>query len=181
MQQDDSSVCKHVCLLGGSRGMPPQENFECRSSRIASGTRLLFPVTKPYSTSRFLGRGNFSPPPLLSCINPRMTQYFLFFFFFFALTCPFVPSSSASSSLSFHLCTRPRTVVNRIKTETGTSIIIPADDVKSDTIRIEGDPKGVAAAKAMLLEMAAKMVKNCYSSKQVTAIDRETSTSRIFS
>ena len=48
--------------------------------------------------------------------------------------------------------------MNRIKTETGTSIIIPPDEEKSDVIRIEGDPKGVAAAKTMLLEMAAKMV-----------------------
>ena len=48
--------------------------------------------------------------------------------------------------------------VNRIKTETGTSIVIPPDEEKSDVIRIEGDPKGVAAAKTMLLEMSAKMV-----------------------
>ena len=27
---------KCVCLLGGSRGMPPKENFEFRSSQIAS-------------------------------------------------------------------------------------------------------------------------------------------------
>ena len=50
--------------------------------------------------------------------------------------------------------------MNRIKTETGTSIIIPPDDEKSDVIRIEGDPKGVAAAKAMLLELSAKMVRH---------------------
>ena len=50
--------------------------------------------------------------------------------------------------------------MNRIKTETGTSIIIPPDEEKSDVIRIEGDPKGVAAAKTMLLEMSAKMVSN---------------------
>ena len=56
-----------------------------------------------------------------------------------------------------HKCTHI-TTVNRIKTETGTSIIIPPDEEKSDVIRIEGDPKGVAAAKTMLLEMAAKMV-----------------------
>ena len=49
-------------------------------------------------------------------------------------------------------------IVNRIKTETGTSIIIPPDDERSDIIRIEGDPKGVVAAKTMLLELAAKMV-----------------------
>ena len=49
--------------------------------------------------------------------------------------------------------------MNKIKTETGTSIIIPPDDNKSDVIRIEGDPKGVAAAKSMLLEMAARMVR----------------------
>ena len=52
--------------------------------------------------------------------------------------------------------------VNRIKTETGTSIIIPPDDEKNDCIRIEGDPKGVQAAKTMLLEMSAKMVKYMY-------------------
>ncbi len=51
-------------------------------------------------------------------------------------------------------------VVNRIKTETGTSIIIPPDSEKNDTIRIEGDPMGVKAAKSMLLEMGAKMVHN---------------------
>ncbi len=49
-------------------------------------------------------------------------------------------------------------LVNRIKTETGTSIIIPPDTEKSDILRIEGDPMGVKAAKSMLLEMAAKMV-----------------------
>ena len=49
--------------------------------------------------------------------------------------------------------------VSRIKTETGTSIIIPPDTEKSDIIRIEGDPMGVQAAKTMLLEMAAKMVR----------------------
>lgn len=43
--------------------------------------------------------------------------------------------------------------------ETGTSIIIPPDTEKSDFIRIEGDPVGVQAAKTMLLEMAAKMVR----------------------
>ena len=48
--------------------------------------------------------------------------------------------------------------MSRIKNETGTSIIIPPDESKSSVIRIEGDPKGVAAAKAMLLEMSAKMV-----------------------
>ena len=49
--------------------------------------------------------------------------------------------------------------MSRIKTETGTSIIIPPDSEKSDFIRIEGDPVGVQAAKTMLLEMSAKMVK----------------------
>ena len=57
-----------------------------------------------------------------------------------------------------HTHTHTLVTVNRIKTETGTSIIIPPDEEKSDVIRIEGDPKGVAAAKTMLLEMAAKMV-----------------------
>lgn len=48
--------------------------------------------------------------------------------------------------------------MSRIKTETGTSIIIPPDTEKNDCIRIEGDPMGVRAAKNMLLELAAKMV-----------------------
>jgi hypothetical protein len=61
--------------------------------------------------------------------------------------------------------------VNRIKTETGTSIIIPPDEEKSDVIRIEGDPKGVAAAKTMLLEMAAKMVRTVHTCTQMDVVD----------
>ena len=34
--QDDSSMRKHVWPLGGSGGISPQENFEFRSSQIAS-------------------------------------------------------------------------------------------------------------------------------------------------
>lgn len=49
-------------------------------------------------------------------------------------------------------------LVSRIKTETGTSIIIPPDTERSNCIRIEGDPVGVKAAKNMLLELASKMV-----------------------
>lgn len=56
-----------------------------------------------------------------------------------------------------HIIGKGGASVNKIKTETGTSIIIPPDEEKSDVIRIEGDPKGVAAAKTMLLDMAAKM------------------------
>lgn len=48
--------------------------------------------------------------------------------------------------------------MSRIKTETGTSIIIPPDTERNDVIRIEGDPVGVKAAKNMLLELAGKMV-----------------------
>ena len=33
-----SCTCKCACLLGGSGGMLPQENFEFRSSQIASDT-----------------------------------------------------------------------------------------------------------------------------------------------
>ena len=50
-------------------------------------------------------------------------------------------------------------VVNRIKAQTGTSVIIPSDTANSDVIRIEGDPKGVKAAKQQLLEIASKMVR----------------------
>lgn len=56
-----------------------------------------------------------------------------------------------------HIIGKGGASVNRIKVETGTSIIIPPDSEKSDIIRIEGDPMGVKAAKLMLLEMAAKM------------------------
>ena len=63
------------------------------------------------------------------------------------------------SQATGHQYTCLATAVNKIKTETGTSIIIPPDEEKSDVIRIEGDPKGVAAAKTMLLDMAAKMVR----------------------
>ena len=48
--------------------------------------------------------------------------------------------------------------MNKIKVETCTSITIPSDKMKSDVIRIEGDPQGVAAAKKMILEMATKLV-----------------------
>lgn len=48
--------------------------------------------------------------------------------------------------------------VNKIKEETCTSITIPSDKHKSDVIRIEGDPQGVAAAKKMIIDMAAKLV-----------------------
>ena len=50
--------------------------------------------------------------------------------------------------------------MNRIKAQTGTSVIIPSDSTNSDVIRIEGDPKGVKAAKQQLLEIASKMVRN---------------------
>lgn len=56
-----------------------------------------------------------------------------------------------------HIIGKGGASVSRIKTETGTSIIIPSDTEKSDVIRIEGDPVGVKAAKSMLLELAAKM------------------------
>ncbi len=49
--------------------------------------------------------------------------------------------------------------VTRIKNETGTSINFPPDGATSDTIRIEGSPTGVAAAKAEILAMVAKMVR----------------------
>ena len=48
--------------------------------------------------------------------------------------------------------------VTRIKNETGTAINFPADGVVSDMIRIEGSPSGVAAAKAEINQMVAKMV-----------------------
>ena len=49
-------------------------------------------------------------------------------------------------------------LVNRIKEETKTAIIIPNDSEKKSLIRIEGSPQGVAKAKAEILEMAKKLV-----------------------
>ena len=49
-------------------------------------------------------------------------------------------------------------LVNRIKEETKTAIIIPSDSEKKSLIRIEGSPQGVAKAKAEILEMAKKLV-----------------------
>ena len=59
-----------------------------------------------------------------------------------------------------HIIGKSGTNVTRIKNETGTAINFPADDVVSDMIRIEGSPAGVAAAKAEIMQMVAKMV--CY-------------------
>lgn len=47
--------------------------------------------------------------------------------------------------------------VNRIKTETGTSILIPSNNEHSNVLRIEGSPKGVALAKEEILQMVKKL------------------------
>lgn len=57
-----------------------------------------------------------------------------------------------------HIIGKNGATIGRIKNETGTSINIPPDSEKSNVIRIEGSPEGVAAAKAEILSMAAKMV-----------------------
>ena len=48
--------------------------------------------------------------------------------------------------------------MNRIKTETGTSILIPSNNEHSNILRIEGSPKGVALAKEEILQMVKKLV-----------------------
>jgi hypothetical protein len=48
-------------------------------------------------------------------------------------------------------------LVNRIKEETKTAIIIPNDSEKKSLIRIEGSPEGVKKAKAEILEIAKKL------------------------
>jgi len=55
-----------------------------------------------------------------------------------------------------HIIGKNGSNIERIKTETGTSISIPSDTTKSAVIRIEGSPEGVAAAKEDILEMAKK-------------------------
>lgn len=57
-----------------------------------------------------------------------------------------------------HIIGRRGANINKIKEETCTSISIPSDKEKSDIIRIEGDPQGVAAAKKIIGDMAAKLV-----------------------
>ncbi len=49
--------------------------------------------------------------------------------------------------------------VSRLKEELNVSIRIPPDLEKSDIVRIEGSPEGVAAAKKQLQEMVHKMVR----------------------
>ena len=49
--------------------------------------------------------------------------------------------------------------MNRIKTETGTSILIPSNNEHSNILRIEGSPKGVALAKQEILQMVKKLVR----------------------
>lgn len=56
-----------------------------------------------------------------------------------------------------HIIGKNGSNVNRIKTETGTSILIPSNNEKSNVLRIEGSPKGVALAKAEILQMAKKL------------------------
>lgn len=56
-----------------------------------------------------------------------------------------------------HIIGKSGANVTRIKNETGTAINFPSDDVKSNTIRIEGSPSGVAAAKSEIMQMVAKM------------------------
>lgn len=56
-----------------------------------------------------------------------------------------------------HIIGKSGANIKNIKNETGTSINIPSDTTKSNVIRIEGSPEGVARAKAEILEMARKM------------------------
>lgn len=57
-----------------------------------------------------------------------------------------------------HIIGKAGSNIGRIKNETGTSINIPSDTDKSNIIRIEGSPDGVAAAKKAIMEMTSKMV-----------------------
>ena len=60
-----------------------------------------------------------------------------------------------------HIIGKAGSNIGRIKNETGTSINIPSDTDKSNVIRIEGSPDGVAAAKKAIMDMASKMV-SCF-------------------
>lgn len=56
-----------------------------------------------------------------------------------------------------HIIGKKGANVNKIKEETCTSISIPSDKDKSDVIRIEGDPQGVAAAKKIIVDLTNKL------------------------
>lgn len=56
-----------------------------------------------------------------------------------------------------HIIGKAGANITKIKNETGTSINIPSDNEKSNTIRIEGSPEGVAAAKEAIIDMTKKM------------------------
>ena len=58
-----------------------------------------------------------------------------------------------------HIIGKSGSNIGRIKNETGTSINIPSDTIKSNVIRIEGSPEGVKAAKQAILDMSVKMVR----------------------
>ena len=70
-----------------------------------------------------------------------------------------------------HIIGRKGSNINRIKEETCTSISIPSDKEKSDIIRIEGDPQGVAAAKKIIAEMGKKLVRVVSQSSRVLLPD----------
>ncbi|KAL4221822.1 hypothetical protein ACF0H5_020076 [Mactra antiquata] len=56
-----------------------------------------------------------------------------------------------------HIIGKGGSNITKIKNETGVAIRIPSDSENSNTIRIEGEPKGVQKAKKELLEMASRM------------------------
>jgi len=56
-----------------------------------------------------------------------------------------------------HIIGRNGANLTRIKEETGVSIRVPPDNERSNVIRIEGSPEGVATAKKELMEMSLKM------------------------
>lgn len=62
-----------------------------------------------------------------------------------------------------HIIGKGGSNITKIKNETGVAIRIPSDSENSNTIRIEGEPKGVQKAKKELLEMASRMVCLIYS------------------
>ena len=71
----------------------------------------------------------------------------------------FLVFKHCSQKLMFFLLLQNQ--VNRIKNETGTSILIPSNNEHSNILRIEGSPKGVASAKEEIMQMVKKLVSFC--------------------
>ena len=98
---------------------------------------------------------NKSQPLSMPC---HQSLHMIMYYFFFQMATMVYAEVSVPQKFHPHVIGKKGASINKIKEETCTSISIPSDKEKSDIIRIEGDPQGVAAAKKIIIDMAAKLV-----------------------